>query len=241
MTIDELAILESFTRRISELIRSSGLETPVSHLGRWKLRDLVAHLGGVHRWATRIVTDRSMDGPGFTQSKLDGIELCDWFDAGVVQLLEAFRVNGRDESRPNFNPGSIKTVAWWARRQMHETAVHCWDAEHVLDCTTPMDPTVAADGIDEYLDVFVRTRGKQTLIAPLILAATEPSIAWTLTPASKPGRLDIAQGRSADIASAIEGDSEKLLLTLWGRMTIAEAGLTVTGDPEIAESLFARS
>ena len=40
--------------------------------------------------------------------------------------------------------------------------VHRRDVERSLGSTTLMDPVVAADGIDEYLDVFVRTRGLAT-------------------------------------------------------------------------------
>lgn len=54
-SIDELAILESECSRVSDLLRSDELGTPVGHLGRRKVRDVGAHLGGVHRWATRMV------------------------------------------------------------------------------------------------------------------------------------------------------------------------------------------
>ena len=238
--IDELGVIASSAARISELIRSSDLTTPVAHLGRWKVRDVVAHLGGVHRWATRIVVTRSMDGPGFTKSKLDGAELCDWFDAGVEGLLSALRANDDDERCPNFNPGSAKTVAWWVRRQMHETTVHRWDIERALGCTTPIASVVAVDGIDEFLDVFVRTRGGHTLIAPLVLATTRPSRAWTLTPAGRPGRVDIAPGRTVSVTTELTGGPEQLLLALWRRLTLSEADLVVSGDPEIAASLTGR-
>ena len=141
--IDELAAIASSAGRISELIRSSDLTRPVDHLGRWKVRDVVAHLGGVHRWATRIVTTRTMDGSSFIKSKLDGTELCDWFDAGVEELLHELRANDRNAACPNFNPGSEKTIAWWSRRQMHETTVHRWDIECALECTTPIRPAIA--------------------------------------------------------------------------------------------------
>jgi len=120
---------------------------------------------------------------------------------------------------------------------MHEATVHRWDIERALGCTTPIDPAVAADGIDECLDVFVRTRGKQTLIAPLILATTRPSRAWTLAPADRPGRVDIAVGRSAESTAELAGGREGLLLARWGRLTFSAADLTVSGDPRVAASL----
>jgi hypothetical protein len=115
--IDDHAMIASPAQRLSELFRSRDLSTPIPHLSRWKVRDLAAHFGGVHRWATRIVTARSMDGPSFKKSKLDGVELCDWFDAGVSDLLATIGVNEATDPCPNFNQGSMKTVAWWTRRQ----------------------------------------------------------------------------------------------------------------------------
>ena len=238
---DEIAILVAETSRISELIRSCDLATPVAHLGRWKIRDVAGHLGGVHRWAARIVRTRSADGPGFVKSKLDGLELCDWFDAGASELLDAFRSNDRHEACPNFNPGSANTVAWWLRRQVHETTVHRWDIERALECTTPIDSTVAADGVDEFLDVFVRTRGKQRLVAPLLLSSTRPKRSWTLTPARKPGRVDI----DADIVvdgslrpkAELSGPPDDLLLLLWGRLVLGQTELAITGDALVVDSL----
>ena len=237
--IDYVATIEESAARISELSRGHDLATPVPRLGRWKIRDVVAHLGGVHRWATRIVENKSMDGPGFTKSKLDGTELCDWFDQGASQLLDVLASNPLTSACPNFNPGSDRTVLWWARRQLHETAVHRWDIERSVDERTPIEPHVAADGVDEYLDVFVRTRGKQTLIAPLTLTSTDPAESWSLTPAARPGRIDIATGRLTDTADEIAGPPRDLLLFLWGRLTLPETDLTIHGSSEVAGSLTA--
>ena len=180
-----------------------------------------------------------MDGPGFTKSKLDGAALCDWFDDGAKQLLDALASNPLTATCPNFNPGSDPTVLWWARRQLHETTVHRWDVERAASEITPIERHIAADGIDEYLDVFVRTRGKQTLIAPLTLTSTDPARSWSLTPSSRHGRVDTARGRLPDIAEEIAGPPQDLLLLLWGRLTLADTDLTVHGSPEVAESLIA--
>ena len=87
----EIEAVEQAAARISALARAGDLTTPVDHLNRWKVRDVVAHLGGVYQWATRIVQDRSMKGPGFTKSKLDGTELCDWFDVAAQSVVELLR------------------------------------------------------------------------------------------------------------------------------------------------------
>jgi uncharacterized protein (TIGR03083 family) len=235
--IDQLAAIDAAGARISELARSADQTTPLRRLGRWKLHDLVHHLGNIHRWAGAIVTARSMDVPRGGAPKLGGTELCDWFDKGLTELDATLRSCDPSDPCPNFNPGSDKTVGWWARRQMHETTVHRWDVESALAVTTPIDQAVAADGVDEFLDVFVRTRGKQTLTAPLVLATVEPANAWTLTLADKPGRLDVSAGRTGEAETELAGASEAMLLLLWGRLGLEESGLTVSGDRSVAVSM----
>lgn len=228
--------------RISGAIRSVDLSEPVPHLGRWKVRDVVAHLGGVHRWAARIVSTQSMDGPGFRKSKLTGAELCAWFDCGAAELVELLMSTPLDDPCPNFNPGSPSTVQFWARRQLHETTIHCWDVESAVGKTTPIEAPVAVDGVDEFLDVFVRTRGKQTLIGPLTLTAEEPKRSWRLRPSDKPGRVDVLAERAVDAVGdeshgEIAGPADALLLLLWGRRSLATSGLTVHGRRDVATSL----
>lgn len=235
--IDELAAIAAAGDRISTVIRTADHKTPVPELGRWKLADLVHHLGNIHRWAGAIVTARSMDVPRGGTRKLGGDALGDWFAEGVAELLDVFRRCDPADPCPNFNPGSDHTVGWWMRRQLHETTVHRWGAERAAGATTPIDPRVAADGVDEFLDVFVRTRGKQTLTAPLVLATNDPENAWTLTLADKPGRLNVASGRTGAAETELSGAPEALLLALWGRFGIGESGLTVTGDLEVATSM----
>lgn len=216
--------------------RAGDLTAPVGHLGRWKVRDVIAHLGGVHRWATRVVAASSMDGPGFQKSKLDGTELLDWFEEGVTQLAGELAARDPDDSCPNFNPGSPNVVRFWLRRQLNETSLHRFDVEFALEALRPIVAEVAADGIDEYLDVFIRTRGKQTLTAPLRLVATDVDRSWLLTLAAKPTRLDIHPDGSGPAAAEIVGTAEDLLLFVWRRRTIMGDALTVTGDQRVAES-----
>lgn len=237
----EIGAVRDAAMRISDLARGSDLATPVGHLNRWKIRDVVAHLGGVHRWATQIMIERSRSVPGFKKSKLDGTELCDWFDEGARLLVDELRKTDFGEPCPTFNPGSDGNIEFWARRQAHESTVHRWDVERALDSTTKIEADLAVDGIDEFLDVFVRTRGKQTLESTLVLRTTSPSRTWTLTPATKPGRIDVAQGgpeSTGNDLTQVLGEPESLLLALWGRLAASDAQLTITGDQAAAASLI---
>lgn len=238
----ELAIdlIENESIRILELGRSKDLSEPVPHLGRWKARDVIAHLGGVHRWATRVLTERSMAGPGFKKSSLDGPALCDWFEEGAASLVATMRADGPEAVCPNFNPGSPSTVAWWIRRQQHETTIHRWDVEAAFGAVSSIDPSIAVDGIDEFLDTFVRTRGKHDLDSTVLVETTRPKRRWTLRPADKPGRIDVSVGPPASGESEVtlvKGRPDALLLALWGRLTAPEAKLAIEGRAELSSLL----
>ena len=230
--------LQDATERTAALAASADLTTPVERLGRWRAQDVVAHLGGVHEWATRIVRTSSMDGPGFRKSKLRGDELADWYVGVAADLVDALRSVDPDGVCPNFNPGSPATNGFWIRRQLHETLIHTYDLERVLADVTTIAPHIAVDTVDEHLDVFVRTRGKQTLSAPLLLESTDAAATWLLAPAAKPGRVDIDPPDAAP-AATMTGAAMNLALVVWGRLTVAEAGLSVGGDEAVAASFRA--
>ena len=118
--------------------------------------------------------------------------------------------------------------------------MHRWDVEKALGSTTPIDPALATDGIDEFLDVFVRTRGKQTLASTLVIGTTHSDDEWTLSPAKKAGRIDITHGRQSidGPVTEVTGNPEAVLLALWGRSSATDGDILVTGDVTAAASLI---
>ena len=57
-----------------------------------------------------------------------------------------------DPGTPAWTWGHRQDVGFTSRRVAQETAVHCWDALTAIDCSEPIDRTLAVDGIDEFLD-----------------------------------------------------------------------------------------
>lgn len=228
--------------RVSEVARLGPLDGRVPHMRKWRMSDVVAHLGGVHRWAAEIVTTRSHLSVKRRQGQEQGDALIAWFDEGVAHLTSVLAAADPDGRCPNFSPGTVETNAFWARRQAHETTMHRWDTESAADKTTPIDATLATDGIDELLDVFTRTRGKQVLADPVAIRCIDTGATWTVFPADKPGRVDFLRGKGTAArqpVATIAGTAEQLLLALWHRRPLDEADLRLTGRAAVAREFVA--
>ncbi len=115
--------------RIAAVAHAGPLQARVPHMRRWTLSDVVAHLGGVHRWAAEIVSTRTWTGAGPRRGRAAGDDLIAWFEDGLAALVCALTAADVSAPCPNFSPGSDKTARFWLRRQAHETTVHRWDAE----------------------------------------------------------------------------------------------------------------
>ncbi|MGV9989225.1 maleylpyruvate isomerase family mycothiol-dependent enzyme [Streptomyces sp. NPDC003374] len=203
----------------------------------WRVRDLLRHTGVVHRWAAGFVADGHTsprpigDPPG-----LDGPELLSWYRDGHRRLVEllAMAPAGLEcwtfHRAPSPDPSP---VAFWARRQAHETTVHRFDAESARGGTpAPVATPFAVDGIDELLRGFhARSRSRVRTPAPRVLRvrATDADAVWTVRLSDGPPVTvrDAAQDADAEFA----GPAERLYLALWNRAPLPE----VTGDRALAE------
>ena len=127
--------------------------------------------------------------------------------------------------------------AYWTCRIAYDTLVHRWDAEAGAGIAGPsMEPETAADAVDEVLDVGLRvTRAVANAPAgPAIrLACADVDQAWHLDLADV-GRLTIRR-EPIDVAVALRGTAEALLLWLWGRIDIRGGEIDVDGDRSVVE------
>ena len=126
-------------------------------------------------------------------------------------------------------------LAFWARRQAHETAIHRADAESASGATPGYEPAFAADGIDELIMGFGRRRkyqpGSTTDGARLRVLATDTGDAWLIE--AREGRLQPRRDAhgAEDIRCTVSGPASGVYLYLWNRADATPAGVTVTGDP----------
>lgn len=227
--MDYLRTLVTEGGRIGRLAREGPLDAPVPHIPRWTVERVVAHLGGVHRWAEEIVRTRDYSGQSIRMGTDTGPALVDWFDEGLARLVETLSAATSEEACSNFSPGSPRTVGFWHRRQAHEAAMHRWDVEAALGLRSPFETPFASDGIDELFRTFTRTRGKQELTTSLRIAATDTGHAWTLVPADKPGRVEITTD-DGEAENSLSGSAEEVLLALWKRLPLDGAAVDIDGD-----------
>ncbi|MFP3987608.1 maleylpyruvate isomerase family mycothiol-dependent enzyme [Streptomyces sp. E11-3] len=148
--------------RQTELLRAhldgADLSVTVPTCPDWSLRDLAVHIGGAHRWAEQLVRTKATEEipeeqvPGLLGPDGDDPAALDtWLADGAEGLAKALRAAGPDTE--------VWTWAWehrsgfWARRMAHETVVHRADAAHAVRAEYVLAPEVAADTIDEWLEI----------------------------------------------------------------------------------------
>src|SRR5215467_14529646 len=124
-------------RREGELLAAAaqraGLATAVPSCPGWAVRDLLKHTGYVHRWATGFVAEALTRPSGASEEEIlaqgpADAELPGWFREGHAALVRALGAAAPGLNCWAFLPAP-SPLAFWARRQAHETAIHRVDAE----------------------------------------------------------------------------------------------------------------
>jgi uncharacterized protein (TIGR03083 family) len=231
LTLDEYhAHLEHDSGAIIDILRSSDLDASVPSCPGWTLWDLGRHLGAVHRWALEIVrTGRVAELP---EGPAERGELVAWMEQGAAALVTGLRAADAEAPTWTFGP-KPRQASFWSRRQAHETAMHLVDAQQSVGIAHRVEPSLAADGIDEVVGVFFPRQVRLSRIPPLthgirVVATDGSRESWVLA------------GDGTDPAAAtdatISGPAAGLLLALWGRADVDD--LAVDGDPALVRTVL---
>jgi uncharacterized protein (TIGR03083 family) len=206
-------------------------DAPVPGCPAWQVADVVRHVGLVHRWATAAVRDGSQDAaryPDDDGSGLSGPDLVDWFRAGHQALVRTLASADPDVSTFTFLPAP-SALAFWARRQTHETGIHRADVESAGGPITPFGRAEAEDGIDELVGGFGARRRKDAAAAPRTIGVlpTDSLRGWLVRVGAEPVRDRAA---AADADCVVRGTASDLHLLLWNRPAVE---VETTGDPTV--------
>jgi uncharacterized protein (TIGR03083 family) len=239
MGIDNIAVIEAEGARIVKALEVNR-DGRVPWSDEWTVATVAQHVGGVHHVVAKVIEDRPVGDFGLFSSMdrpdREDAGLGTWVAEGTAALAAQLRAtDGAEECWSWWPEGG--NAGFWQRRMAQETLVHRWDAELGAGVTGDrMEPAVAADGIDEYLDVFV------AVTRMLHSAPAGPSIHFHCTDTDGEWMLELPVGgervltrehRKGDVA--LRGPAEDLLLVAWGRVSPGAAGIDVVGDAAVLE------
>jgi uncharacterized protein (TIGR03083 family) len=209
---------------------SLGLDAPVPTCPDWDVEALVRHVCLVYSRAEYVVSHRITQRPEEFPAVPDGEPLAA-LEAMLDDLVTALQEADADTAVFVWPDNVEPNAAFWARRMAHESSVHRFDAQIAHAMPQPIDSELAADGIEEFLDViapmlFDRNDGTGPMGTVQLLSSDDVSWCLGLEPDSVE-RLEVVSEPSV----SARGTSSTLLLAAYGR--VPWTSLTVEGDIEL--------
>jgi uncharacterized protein (TIGR03083 family) len=253
MEVSELVdALDDQGQLLRKAANGGDLDIGVPTCPGWNLRDLLLHIGQVHRWATTYVAE-ARTGPLTDEeekalfSEIPNDErIVEWFTNGHAGLCDALRAASADLACWSFLPAP-SPLAFWARRQAHETAIHRGDAEQCFAALTPFEPAFAADGVDELLTGF-GARGRKLLSDPprtMLVESTDTGDRWFVALGTERVTAERISGAGVGAGAGpvvtdctVRGTAPDLYLTLWNRLHTSI--LETDGDRSVLDGFCER-
>lgn len=224
---DELALLAS--------VKPEHLAARLPHIEGWTVHNVVGHTG----WICRYVDLALASDPDTPPSRADvpeppaGADVFAWFNEARTMISERLATVDPASMHPSWaGPWS---AAQWARRMANEASMHRWDAFAAFASPQPIDTALAADGIEEVLELFAPQRllfdELDAAGQSIHLHATDiESGEWTIT-FTADGMSWERSHTKGDVAA--RGPASDLLLLLWSR--IPPSRLQLFGDATLLD------
>ncbi|MFT3854084.1 MAG: maleylpyruvate isomerase family mycothiol-dependent enzyme [Ilumatobacteraceae bacterium] len=243
------------TDLLADALAEADLGRPVVTCPGWTVRQLARHVGGGHRWVEEIVRTRAAapiadDGVRDVASYPDdgAATIAAWLRDGAALLAATLRDGGPGLDVWTPVPGCDGD--FWPRRLAHETLVHRADAELALDRTFTTEPDLAADAIDEWMELaslptMLEVKPEQReLIGPgrtIHLHATDAPAGldaeWVV---DLTGDVIVWRPSHEKSAVAWRGPLTDLLLGLYRRVPPRAGDLEVLGDADLLDLFLSR-
>ena len=234
---EHIDVVRAAGDRLAAAADATPCDTEVLTCPGWRLRDLVRHVGGVHRWATAIVGG-ALTAPPTPEEESRLMEtwgpderLVEWFRLGHQALLSTLTTAPPDLACWSFF-AAPSPLAFWARRQAHETTIHGYDAGVTAGDPDPIPTRLALDGLDELLRGFLgrRERAAAPVSRRLRIVATDADLDWVVTLVGARRQVEV-DPEPGEADCTVRAPAAALYLLLWNRRH-AE-GLDVAGDARV--------
>ena len=236
MTPTLVEYMGSLQRDCAEMaeVATGSMDAPVPGCPDWDVRKLLKHAGLVLHFWTEIAENQLQDRRDVRRGRAPDEDemLLTWFNE--VSNHSAEVLGAADPATQVWTWAPRKDVGFIQRRMPQELAVHGWDARSaVSDSPRPIDPEMAADGVDEFFDTFVL--GYQGGDGPkgpassgtLHLHQTDEDGEWFVR--YGPDGVTFSKEHAKGDA-AVRGTASDLLLMLWRRVPTDSDSLEVFGD-----------
>jgi uncharacterized protein (TIGR03083 family) len=265
---EHIAVLGREGGLFADAVGKAHLDDIVPTCPEWTVRELAHHVGRVHRWAAAIVRDaRPEIVPTEEEEEIWGAMPADgaldaWLRDGHGLLVDVL-TNAPGDLDCWYFLGAPSPLAFWARRQAHETAVHRADAQGVGGAVDPVGLDFAVDGIDELLLRFFSGRSRRLrneTAVTMAVATTDADATWRIhigpdgqrservyaadragdQPGGQAGDQPGGQagdqpgGQAGDHADCtVRGAASDVYLALWNRLPLTS--LEVRGDAAVLD------
>lgn len=250
--------IRSESARFRAVLADTDPTTPVPTAPDWTAADLLWHVAAeVQHFWTYVLETRPAEPTSETYSEPERPEdatyqdLLAHFDDLNARFIKTLEQTGPEEPTWSWSPD--QTAAFTYRRQAHEILIHRLDAELTAGAVTPLDPALAADGIDEILDVFYGgkpdwarfTGGGQYVRVDAVDTDTQTWVELGLVSGTRPNGDSLEDEPDLSVVSpeaipggtepdvVIEGAAADLDAWLWRRRD--DEGIQVTGDKDVYE------
>lgn len=147
------------TELLADTIDGADMAVDVASCPGWNVGQLVRHLGGGQRWAAEMVRTRAAEwlpDEDFRDlspyANEDPAAMTPWIRESATILADTLRSAG-PQAPVSTGPVPGGVAAFYARRFTHETAVHRADATLALGQQYTVEPDVAVDGLDEWMEL----------------------------------------------------------------------------------------
>jgi uncharacterized protein (TIGR03083 family) len=244
-TADHIELLGAEADRFAASLTGADLRTTVVTCPDWTVRDLVSHVGGLHRWSSELVSSGILTETWRSSLPLDYPDVAapleawrEWLTTGAVDACRTFAA--AEPAAPVWAWGADQHARFWPRRMLFETAIHRIDLDVTLGLAPDLPVDVAVEGIDEQLEnlPFVarwngavgRLRGAGERLA---FAATDAAASWRVRLEPDGWWWDRGSGGGDVVA---EAGAVELLLLMVGRPV---PDLTTRGDRALLDRWLA--